>query len=91
MTTTLFALLTAANTITLDGYEVDTVGFVDGGVRLEYGDAEYAAFFLDQVVCLVDGACSATTAVDEDSATDAEECSFTFHVTRLLCPSDLAA
>lgn len=94
MQTTLFALLNAADTVILDGYEVEkfepvSTDSVNGGTRLSYCGGDEKAFFLNQNVTLVDGECTAMSAVDPEFDGEPHECRLAFHVTRLLQPSDV--
>jgi hypothetical protein len=91
MQTTLFDLINAADHVSIDGYDAETIGFVDDGVRIEYYGGEEVSFFKDQTVTLNNGSCVASTAVNPDYESDAVECALTFSVTRMLQASDLAS
>ncbi len=90
MQSTLFALFNAADTIMVEGYEVEAIEFFQEGARLEYCGGDEKVFFRDQSVTLAEGGCTAKTAEDPQyDGMAEEELHLTFHVTRLIMPADL--
>lgn len=90
-TPTLFALIEKADTVEIDGYEVDNCAFLpDGTVRLGFCDGTEHVRFADQTVSFDHGACNARSCADPefDVAGDAVY-ALTFKVSRLLMPEDL--
>ena len=89
--TTLFALFQQADTIEIDGYEVDNCAFLpDGTARLDYCGDDERTRFADQPVSLDHGGCRAVSCADpEYDGEGGVTCVLIFKVTRLLMPEDL--